>query len=128
VAALGAGFLAVVFARGRGAGGIRSTAGARLGALSGLLFFGMRIFFVTSVVAFSHKGGEVRSQFIDKLQQAMARYPGPDVQSVLDFARSPSGLAFLLGVSLIFGFVAFIALGAIGGALGASFLGRRDPP
>lgn len=103
-------------------------AGARLGALSGLLFFGVRIFFVTSVVAFSHKGGEVRSEFIDKLQQAMARYPGPDVQSVLDFAKSPSGLAFLLGASLIFGFVAFIALGAIGGALGASFLGRRDPP
>jgi hypothetical protein len=127
VAALGTGFLAVVFARRRSAG-IRTMAGARLGALSGLLFFGMLIFFVTLAVAFSHTGGEVRSQLIDKFQQAVARYPGPDVQPVLDFAKSPSGLAFLLGASLIFGFVAFIALGAIGGALGASFLGRRDPP
>jgi hypothetical protein len=129
VAALGTGFLAVVFARRRGpGGGIRTMAGARLGALSGLLFFGMLTFLETLAVAVLHKGGEVRSQLIDKIQQAAARYPGPEVQPFLDFARSPSGLAFMLGASLIFGFVAFIALGAIGGALGASFLGRRDPP
>jgi hypothetical protein len=128
VAALGTGFLAVVFARGRSAGGIRTMAGARLGALSGLLFFGMLTFLETLAVAVLHKGAEVRGQLIDKIQQAAARYPGPEVQPFLDFAKSPSGLAFLLGASLIFGFVAFIALGAIGGALGASFLGRRDPP
>jgi hypothetical protein len=128
VAALGTGFLAVVFARGRSAGGIRTMAGAKLGALSGLLFFGMLTFLETLAVAVLHKGAEVRGQLIDKIQQAAARYPGPEVQPFLDFAKSPSGLAFLLGASLIFGFVAFIALGAIGGALGASFLGRRDPP
>jgi hypothetical protein len=128
VAALGTGFLAVVFARGRSAGGIRTMAGARLGALSGLLFFGMLTFLETLAVAVLHKGAEVRSEMIDQIQQMAARYPGPDVQSALDFAKSPSGLAFLLGASLIFGFVAFIALGAIGGALGASFLGKRDPP
>jgi len=128
VAALGTGFLAVVFARGRSAGGIRTMAGARLGALSGLLFFGMLTFLETLAVAVLHKGAEVRGQLIDKIQQAAARYPGPDIQPFLDFAKSPSGLAFLLGASLIFGFLAFIALGAIGGALGASFLGRRDPP
>jgi len=129
VAALGTGFLAVVFARRRGPGsGIRTAAGARLGALSGLFFFGTLTFLVTLAVAVLHKGAEVRGQLIDKFQQAAARYPGPDVPSFLDFARSPSGLAFLLGTLLIFGFVACIALGAIGGALGASFLGRRNPP
>ncbi len=129
VAALGTGFLAVVFARRRSDGnGIRTGAGARLGALSGLLFFGMLTFLETLAVAVLHKGGEVRGQLIDKIQQAAARYPGPEVQPFLDFAKSPGGLAFMLGASLIFGFVAFIALGAIGGALGASFLGRRDPP
>lgn len=128
VAALGTGFLAVVFARRRGGGGIRTMAGARLGALSGLLFFGMLTFLETLAVAVLHKGAEVRGQLIDKIQQAAARYPGPEVQPFLDFVRSPGGLAFMLGASLIFGFVAFIALGAIGGALGASFLGRRDPP
>jgi hypothetical protein len=128
VAALGTGFLAVVFARGRSAGGIRTMAGARLGALSGMLFFGMLTFLETLAVAVLHKGAEVRGQLIDKIQQAASRYPGPDIQPFLDFAKSPSGLAFLLGASLIFGFVAFIALGAIGGALGASFLGKRDPP
>jgi hypothetical protein len=129
VAALGTGFLAVVFARRRAAGaGIRTAVGARLGALSGLLFFGMLTFLETLAVAVLHKSGEVRGQLIDKIQQAAARYPGPEVQPFLDFARSPSGLAFMLGASLVFGFLAFIALGAIGGALGASFLGRRDPP
>jgi hypothetical protein len=128
VAALGTGFLAVVFARRRSAGGIRTMAGARLGALSGLLFFGMLTFLETLAVAVLHKGAEVRGQLIDKIQQAAARYPSPDIQPFLDFAKSPGGLAFMLGASLIFGFVAFIALGAIGGALGASFLGKRDPP
>ena len=87
----------------------------------------MLTFLETLAVAVLHKGAEVRGQLIDKISKRrrviLARRFSP-----FWTLPTPSGLAFMLGASLIFGFVAFIALGAIGGALGASFLGRRDPP
>jgi hypothetical protein len=126
-AALGAGFLAVLFSRRLGIG-IRAAAGARLGALSGLFFFTILTLLEASAVAVRHKSAEVRSEMIDKIQQAAARYPGPEVQPFLDFAKSPGGLAFMMAASLVFGFAAFVLLGGIGGALGAAILGRRDRP
>lgn len=126
-AALGAGFLAVIFSRRRPGSGIGAAAGARLGALSGLFFFSMLTILEASAVAILHKGAEVRSEIIDKIQQAAARYPGPEVQPFLDFAKSPGGLAIMMGASLIFGFVVFVLLGSLGGALGAAILGRRNP-
>jgi len=129
VGALGAGFLAVAFSRRRGAGTqIRGGTGARLGALSGLLFFGMSTALESLAVAVLHQGAEVRKAMLDKVQQAAARYPGPEVQPFLDFVKSPDGFAIMMVASVIFGLVAFIVLGTCGGALGATFLGRRDRP
>jgi hypothetical protein len=124
VAALGAGFLAVALSRGRGTD-IRAGAGARLGALGGVLLFGMSTILETLAVSVLHKGAELRSEMIEKFQQAATRYPGPGVQPVLEFVKSPDGFAFIMVASLIFGFLAFIVLGGLGGALGAAFLGRR---
>lgn len=126
VAALAAGSLAVIFFRRRGAL-VRPMAGARLGAFSGFLLFGVSTIFETLAVAVLHKGAEIRSEMMDKVQQAVARYPGPEVQPFLDFAKSPDGFAFMMVASVIFGLVVFIILGSIGGALGATFLGRNDP-
>jgi hypothetical protein len=128
LAALGAGFLAVVFFR-RGLGAVTSAgSGARLGALSGLLLFGVSTVLQILAVALLHKGAEVRSEMMEKIQQAAARYPGPEVQPFLDFVRSPNGFAIMMVASVIFGFVAFVVLGGCGGALAATFLGRRDRP
>jgi hypothetical protein len=63
---------------------------------------------------------------MEKIQQAAARYPGPEAQPFLDFVRSPNGFAIMMVASVIFGFVAFVVLGGCGGALAATFLGRRD--
>jgi hypothetical protein len=126
VAALGTGVLAVALSRRRSSGTvIRPAAGARLGAIGGLVLFGMSTIFETLAVAVLHRGAELRSEMMDKIQQAAARYPGPQVQPFLDFARSPGGFAFMMVASVIFGLVAFIALGSLGGALCARFMGRR---
>jgi hypothetical protein len=125
-AALGTGFLAVAFSR-RGPGTvIRAGAGARLGALGGLLLFGVLTVIQTLAVALLHKGAEMRGEMMDKVQQAAARYPGPEVQPFLDFVKSPGGFAFMMVASVIFGLVAFVVLGGCGGALGAALFGRRD--
>jgi hypothetical protein len=129
VAALGAGFLGVAFSRRRNPGAsIGRGAGARLGALSGLLFFGISTALNTLAVAVLHKGAEIRSELLDKLQQWAARYPGPEVQPFLDFVKSPNGFAIMMAGSVIFGFIAFIVLGSCGGALGAALLGRHNRP
>ena len=127
VAALGAGFLAVVFSRRRNPGVlIRNGAGAKLGALGGLLFFAISTTLNTLAVAVLHKGAEIRSEQLDKLQGVAARYPSPEVQAFVDFAKSPNGFAVLMVVSVIFGLIAFIVLGSCGGGLAAAFLGRHD--
>jgi len=129
VAALGTGFLAVAFSRRRGPGPlIRGGAGGRLGALSGLLFFGASTILQTLAVAVLHKGAEIKSEQLDKLQQWATRYPGPEVQPFLDFVKSPDGFAILMVASLIVACVAFIVLGSFGGALGAALLGRHNRP
>jgi len=127
VAALGAGFLAVAFSRRRRPGTLlRTGAGARLGALSGLLFFAISATLNALAVAVLHKGAEIRSEQLDKLQQWATRYPSPEAQSFLDFVKSPNGFAIMMVASVIFGLLAFIVLGSCGGALGAAFLGRHD--
>jgi hypothetical protein len=129
VAALGTGFLAVVFFRRRTPGTlIRRGAGARLGALSGLLFFGVSTTLETLAAALLHKGSEIRGEMLAKFQQAASRYPGPEVQPLLDFVKSPDGFAIMMVASVIVGCLAFIILGGCGGALGAVFLGRHDRP
>jgi len=129
VAAFVSGFLAVAFFRRRRPGAvIRSGAGAKLGAVSGFLFFGVSTILETSAVVILHKGAEIRGAMLDKVQQAAARYPGQDVQPFLDFVKSPNGFAIMMVASVIFGFLAFIVLSGCGGALGAAFLGRHDRP
>lgn len=127
VAALGAGFLSVALYRRRASGiAIRAGTGARLGALSGLLFFAIAISVEALAVAVLHQGAEVRNTMIEKVQQTATRYPGPEMQRLLDLVKTPDGLTALIVASLICGFVAFLVLSSIGGALSAAFLGRND--
>jgi hypothetical protein len=127
VAAIVAGFLAVSFSRRGTLTGLRTGGGARLGALSGLLLFGASTILEMLAVVVLHKGADIRAQMMEKFQQAAARYPGPEVKPFLEFVNSPDGFAIMMVASLIFGLIAFILLSALGGAVGAAFLGRRDP-
>lgn len=127
IAALAAGFLAVAFYRRRNPEvPVNAGSGARLGALCGLLCFGMTSVFEALAVAILNKGDEIRRTMLDAIQQTAARYPGPQFQPALDFMRSPGGLVFMMVFALIFGFLVFLLLGTAGGALGGVMLGRRN--
>lgn len=127
VAVLAAGWLAVTFSRRRTPGpALKPGTGARLGAITGMLIFAISTIFETLAVVLLHKGAELRSQMLDKVQQVAQRYPGPEVQPFVDFVKTPEGFAFMMVGSVIFGLVAFIVLGAGGGAMGAWFLGRNQ--
>lgn len=127
VAAIVAGFLTVSFSRRGIPSGLRAGGGAKLGALSGLLLFGASTILEMLAVVILHKGGEIRAQMMEKFQQVAVRYPGPEVKPFLEFVNSPDGFAIMMVASLVFGLIAFILLSSLGGAVGAAFLGRRDP-
>jgi hypothetical protein len=129
VAMFSVGFLAVVFYRqGNPGTAIKAGAGARLGALSGLLWFATSAVLGALRVLLMHEGPEIRKTLLQMLDQTASRTNDPQAIAMLDRFKSPDGLEFLMVLSLILGFFIAIALGAAGGALSGSVLGRRNKP
>ena len=127
IAAIGAGFLAVALYRRRNPHiAIHARTGARLGAICGFFCFGMTAILAALRVAFLHEGGKIRATLLDVIQQQSLRYPDPQLQTTLDFFRSPPGLLLMFVFSLIMALIVFILLGTLGGALGGAGLSRRD--
>jgi hypothetical protein len=116
-----AGALAVHFYRRKaGSAPLSSGAGARIGALSGLLGFVFFSVLGAGGLALFQGGTELKTALLTNLQQAAARSQDPQAQAALEKFKSPEGLMFLLSFSLVFVAFLFIALSALGGAIAAS--------
>ena len=127
VAMFSVGFLAVIFYRqGQPGMELKGWAGARLGALSGLLWFATSCILEALVVLFLHKGPEVHKSLMEAIAQAASRTSDPQVLAMFDRLKTPDGMQFLMIFFLIFGFFMAILLGAAGGALSGAVLGRRN--
>lgn len=127
IAVVGAGFFAVAFYRRNSPGIMVGTgAGARLGALCGLFCSAMTAVLGALRLVLLHEGEEIRKFLLDMIQQTALRYPDPQHQADLELLRSPTGLVVMMIFILIAGFVLFLILGALGGALGGATLSRRD--
>ena len=126
LAALGAGSLAVnLYHRRNSAWSVNARSGAQLGAMCGVLFFGMSAIFETLVVVLFHTGGQVRQKMLEVLQQASSHTNDPQVQAAFDRLKTPEGLALMMVFGLIFLFLVSIAAASLAGALTGAFLGRR---
>jgi hypothetical protein len=127
LAVAGAGFLAVGFYRRRNPGVlIKAGAGARLGAVSGLLCFAMTAVLKALDLAIFHQGAVLRDKMLEAIQQAGSRTTDPQAVAMLDYLKSPAGMPAMMGLVLIFAFVAFVVLSSLGGALGGILLGRAN--
>jgi hypothetical protein len=127
VAMLGVGFLAIVFYRQRLPGlGIKTALGAGIGALGGALWFAMSSIVGTVIVILMHKGPELRTQLIARIEQAASQTSDPQAHAVFDQLKGSGGIELMIVLGLVFAFLASIILGALGGTLGATLLGRRD--
>jgi hypothetical protein len=126
VSMLGAGFLAVVFYRQQMPGiGIKAAVGARVGALSGLLFF--VYFAAVAAVASAFLGTNIREQILDNAQKwAASRPPEPQIQAALEQLKTPAGfiVAFVVGCVILL--VVCVALASLSGSLAGVILSRRD--
>jgi len=127
VAMVSVGFLAVIFYRqGHPATGIRAATGARLGALSGLLWFAMSSLLEAFAVLVLHKGPEVQKALSEALEQFSKRTSDPQTLAMFERFKTPQGHEFLMLLILVMGFFTAIILAAIGGALCGAVLGRRN--
>jgi hypothetical protein len=127
VAMLCVGFLAVIFFRQSNPSfSIRTATAARVGALSGLLWFAISSIALTLFTIILHKGPEIRTQILDKLQQTASQTTDPQLIAMFDRFKSPAGLEFLMIASLVLAFLAALVLGSLGGMLGGFVMARRD--
>jgi zinc-ribbon domain len=123
----GAGALAVPLSRRfNSATIITAGAGARLGAVTGVLCFGMLVALWAVVVAVSHKGEEFRNTLLEGIQQAAARTTDPQALAVFAYLRTPAGLAVMMLFTAVVLFFTSIALASLGGALSGALFGRRN--
>ncbi len=126
LAMIGVGFLGVVFYRRRfPAGWLKAGTGSQIGAVSGVFTFGMFAILEAVGILVFHASDKFHAKLLEVIQQAAQRTNDPQAQAVFDYFRSPSGLVLLLIFIIIFSFFFFILLGAIGGAIGGAWLGRR---
>jgi hypothetical protein len=127
VSMISVGFLAVVFYRQRWAGSaIKTAAGVRLGALSGLLLFAISAIIGTAYIFLLHQGPAIRGWLLQRIDQAKLGTTDPQTLVMLERFKSPDGLEVFLLLLLFFFFLASILFGVLGGALGAKLFGRNN--
>lgn len=128
---VGGGWLAVgLYRRGIFARELAAAAGAKLGAVAGLLGFAFFAIVNSITVAVKifvlHQGPQLRSLLMATLEQAASRNPDPRVQPMMQWIRTPEGMAFLIITGMVLLFVAFLVLGSLGGLVGASLNRKRS--
>jgi hypothetical protein len=129
VAMVCVGFLAVIFYRqSRPEFVIKAATGAGLGALAGLLWFAMSSVIEALVVLVFHKGAELRTALLAKIQEAASQTSDPQILAMFERFKTQAGLEFLMLAGLVCAFLASVLLGGLGGALGGAILGRRNRP
>lgn len=123
---LAAGFLSVYFYHRRNPLiGLTVGLGARLGAISGALGFGI-LGIVSAVATFvSHSAAEIRLIMLKAVQEYVSRNADPQMQQVLEFYNSRQGFILMLVLGSIMMLILFLALSSMGGIIGAAVLRRR---
>jgi hypothetical protein len=102
--------------------------GARLGALSGVVGFGLFMVLVAIDMLVNRDTSQFRATLMEQIQRSAARAPGPETQQMVDWLKTPAGLTFIVVVGLVFAFLFFVFLSGVGGAIGAALLRRKPRP
>ena len=124
---LASGALAVMFYRRRNpVANVTPAMGARLGALSGTLGFGIFAIFTAAEMLIFRSGGQLRDALLQAIQQSAARSSDPQAQQILEYLKSPQGLLLMMVLGLVVMGLAFLIFSSLGGALAAALLRRKD--
>lgn len=125
---LAGGGLAVIFYRRRTPSAqITPGIGAKLGAASGAIGYGILIVLLALSLTFFHTGNQLRQSLMQAIQQAATRSSDPEARQALESLRSPQGMTIVLVLAFALMFAIFIAVSSAGGALMAVLLRPRKP-
>ena len=123
---LAAGFLSVVLYRRRcPITNVTAGMGARLGALTGVLGFGVSAAILALWTAF-RSGREIHDAFLKYIQQYAAHSSDPHMQQVLELFNTPEGFTFIMILSLVMTLIAFVIFSSLGGTIAAFLLHRKE--
>jgi len=118
LAMLATGVIAVGLYHRRNPGVILSPAtGAKFGALSGLMAFGILAILSGASMAVLHSRGELQSTLTEVLDQAAARTADPEALAMIQQFKNPQGLALVMIGSMLGALLLFVAISSIGGAI-----------
>ncbi|HUR37093.1 MAG TPA: hypothetical protein VM009_04695 [Terriglobales bacterium] len=114
------GWLAVfLYARGGERPFVTAGIGARIGAVVGLISFGLYALILAVVLVFQ------KARFVEEIKSTMkaaaAQNPSPQAQQMVEKLMTPEGIAVLVTVSAVILFFIFLVLCSIGGAIGGNF-------
>jgi len=100
--------------------------GARIGAVAGVIAFGLFALTTSLQLLLTRSSGSMRTMLLEAIERSTAANPDPRSQELLQKFTSPEGLAILVTFTMVLLFFVFLGLSAIGGAWGSSFLRRTD--
>jgi hypothetical protein len=120
---LASGFFSVVFYRRRSYFvSLTAAMGARLGAVSGALGFGLLILLLALGEPAFHSWEKIHQTMLDILERSLALNPNPQGDQIVAFFKTPEGFT----LAMIMVFVAFLISSGVGGALGAVLLRKKE--
>jgi hypothetical protein len=126
LAMLAAGFLSVVLYRRRcPTTHVTAGMGARLGALTGALGFGI-VGITLALWTVFRSGKEIHDAFLTYIQQNAGPGSDPRIQQVIDLLNTADGFTFIMIFSLIMTLVVFTIFSSLGGAISAFLLHRKE--
>jgi len=129
IGTVAAGAIAVLIYHRRRPGAVLTPAiGAKLGALSGGIGFVIFALLMAAEVTIFHGGGDLRDALLQAVAQSAARASDPQAQVMVDWMKSPEGLAVMMGLILFVTLVIFLTLASVGGALGATLVRNKRGP
>jgi hypothetical protein len=111
------------YSRGEWAPPINTGIGARIGAVTGLVGFG--IYSVLFAVAFLFQRDKFFEGIKNAIQEAATRNPNPQAQQIVNQFLTPEGMAVLVTVSAVLLLFIFLIFCTIGGAVGTKLV-KRD--
>ena len=99
--------------------------GARLGALTGALGFGV-VGITLALWTVFRSGKEIHDAFLTYIQQNAGQGSDPRFQQVIDLLNTADGFTFIMIFSLIMTLVVFTVFSGLGGAISAFLLHRKE--
>lgn len=100
-------------------------AGARVGALSGILGYVASVTFLRFGTSTFSAGGEFHHKLLAILQQHTAAGADAQMQQAMDFYKSSPGFTVMIVVGLVMALAAFLLLSGLGGLVGVALLKRK---